>query len=195
MLLYQIVDEPLNKERISPSAKNTEDVNLDDTDQVVLGDKNDSKHLPLDSDEAVEDNNDWMSATRTLGGLILNMNDETKDSNVDIFGRPLNLPQIDQFGLPKEYNDIKDDGNGWQSSLASYLLKLKSDEEDNRVRIVEENSRKRSINEDGESSGVSMNIQIDQVSLFYAMFSEAYFNDVDVSLSELALFHPFSYRK
>ncbi len=169
MLLYQIIDEPLNKERTSPSAKDTEDANVDgNTDQAVSGDDNDSEGQTLDSDdEGVEDNKDWISATRTLGGLILNMNDETKDSNVDIFGRPLNLPQIDQFGLPKEYNDNNDDGNGWQSSLASYLLKLKSDEEDNRERIVEENrGRKRSINEDGESSGVSMNIQLDQVSLF-----------------------------
>lgn len=167
VLLYQIIDEPLNKERISPSLKNTEDANVDDTTDRAVVDNNDLKQLPLDSDEAVEDNKDWISATRTLGGLILHLKDETKDSNVDVFGRPLSLPQIDQFGLPKDYNDnSNDDGNGWQSSLASYLLKLKSDEEDNRERIVEENrGRKRSINEDGESSGVSMNIQLDQVSV------------------------------
>lgn len=172
VLLYQIVDEPLNKDRISPSAKNTEDDNdVDDTtDRAALGDNIDSKNLSLDTDdEAVEDNKDWISATRTLGGLILHLKDETKDSNVDVFGRPLNLPQIDQFGLPKEYND---NNNGWQSSLASYLLKLKSDEEDNRERIVEENKgRKRSINEDGESSGVSMKIQIDQVRSLNVLFN------------------------
>lgn len=165
MLLYQIIDEPLNKQRISPST-NTEDALVDDTtDQVVFGDNNDSKNLTLDSNEAIEDNKDWISATRTLGSLIFQMQDETKDSNVDVFGRPLNLPQIDQFGLPKDYDTADGTGNGWQSSLASYLLKLKRDEEDNRERIFEENKGKNSVtNEDGDSSKISMNIQLDQVS-------------------------------
>jgi len=164
VLLYQIIDEPLNKQRISPSAKK-DSKDEDTTDQVVLGDTNDSKNIQLDNNEAVEDNKDWISATRNIGSLILHLKDETKDSNVDVFGRPLNLPQIDQFGLPKDYDNSDDNGAGWQSSLASYLLKLKRDEEDNRERIFEENKgRKRSIMEDGESSKSSMNIQLDQVS-------------------------------
>mmetsp|Transcript_4552 Transcript_4552/g.9444 ORF Transcript_4552/g.9444 Transcript_4552/m.9444 type:complete len:938 (+) Transcript_4552:164-2977(+) len=162
VLLYQIIDEPLNKQRISPSAKK-DSKDEDTTDQVVLGDTNDSKNIQLDNNEAVEDNKDWISATRNIGSLILHLKDETKDSNVDVFGRPLNLPQIDQFGLPTDYDNSDDNGAGWQSSLASYLLKLKRDEEDNRERIFEENKgRKRSIMEDGESSKLSMNIQLDQ---------------------------------
>ena len=163
VLLYQIIDEPLNKQRISPSAKK-DSKDEDTTDQVVLGDTNDSKNIQLENNEAVEDNKDWISATRNIGSLILHLKDETKDSNVDVFGRPLNLPQIDQFGLPKDYDNNDDNSAGWQSSLASYLLKLKRDEEDNRERIFEENKgRKRSIMEDGESSKLSMNIQLDQV--------------------------------
>ena len=183
VLLYQIIDEPLNKQRISPSTSNTEDALVDDditTDQeVVIEDNTDSTNLTsLDTttaNEAIEDNKDWISATRTLGSLIFQMQDETKDSNVDVFGRPLvnNLPtQIDQFGLPKDYYDTSDGsttggGDGWQSSLASYLLKLKRDEEDNRERIFEKNkgSRESSINEDGDSSSkISINVQFDQVS-------------------------------
>jgi hypothetical protein len=187
VLLYQIIDEPLNKQRIStsPITSNTEDTLMEDiTDQeVVIEDNTDSTNLTsLDTtatatttNETIEDNKDWISATRTLGSLIFQMQDETKDSNVDVFGRPLvnNLPtQIDQFGLPKDYYDTNAvDGtggggdDGWQSSLASYLLKLKRDEEDNRERIFEKNkgSRESSINEDGESSKVSMNVQFDQV--------------------------------
>ena len=187
VLLYQIIDEPLNKQRISPSTSNTEDALVDDditTDQeVVIEDNTDSTNLTsLDTttaNEAIEDNKDWISATRTLGSLIFQMQDETKDSNVDVFGRPLvnNLPtQIDQFGLPKDYYDTNavdgrsttdGGGDGWQSSLASYLLKLKRDEEDNRERIFEKNkgSRESSINEDGDSSSkISINVQFDQVS-------------------------------
>ena len=164
MLLYQIIDEPLNKQRISPST-NTEDALVDDTtDQVVFGENSDSKNLTLDTNEAIEDNKDWISATRTLGSLIFQMQDETKDSNVDVFGRPLNLPlQIDQFGLPKDYDNGDGTGNGWQSSLASYLLKLKRDEEDNRERFEE--NKTLITKEEGESSKISMNIQLDQVSL------------------------------
>lgn len=165
VLLYQIIEEPLNKQRISPSPTNTEDALVDDTSgQVVFGDNNDSKNLTLDTNEEIEDNKDWISATRTLGSLIFQMQDETKDSNVDVFGRPLNLPlQIDQFGLPKDYDNGDGTGNGWQSSLASYLLKLKRDEEDNRERFEE--NKTLITKEEGESSKISMNIQLDQVSL------------------------------
>ncbi|KAL7500826.1 hypothetical protein ACHAWT_009002, partial [Skeletonema menzelii] len=185
-LLYQIIEEPLNKQRISPSPTNTEDALVDDTSgQVVFGDNNDSKNLTLDTNEEIEDNKDWISATRTLGSLIFQMQDETKDSNLDVFGRPLNLPlQIDQFGLPKDYDNGDGTGNGWQSSLASYLLKLKRDEEDNRERFEE--NKTLITKEEGESSKISMNIQLDQKlkeldeSLNQLSITENLMNDIQV---------------
>ena len=163
-LLYQVTDQPPSEQRISPSL-------VDDiTDQVVTVDFNNTKQIKLETEE-VEDNNDWISATRTLGSLILQQNDETKDTDVDVFGRPLNLPQIDQFGLPKGYDaEFNNENDGWQSSLARYLLQLKSDEEDNRERISKENKgRQRGTKEDQDLRGreranTSINSQLNQVS-------------------------------
>lgn len=212
-LLYQII-EPLEEHRISASEKKPENSNGDDTtDQVVVGvnkedfitaDEEDVKQLDDDGDESVEDNKDWISATRTLGSLILHLKDETKDSNVDVFGRPLNnIHQIDQFGLPKENNDNDSEagggaGSGWQSSLASYLLKLKRAEEDNRERIFEENKGRKGIMEEKRRDGDSDNVQLDQVSVSYDVFSllslsKSLFEDVnslsDISDNSLFLFH------
>jgi hypothetical protein len=173
LLLYQIIDEPLDQQRISTSAQKATDSNDDDGIFTTTTDDDDdetntAKNLQQQqpTDESVEDNKDWISATRTLGSLILHLKDETKDSNVDVFGKPLQqkLPQIDQFGLPKDDNS----NDGWQSSLASYLLKLKRDEEDNRERIFEENkgkSRRNGMMEDSkrENSKMSTNLQLDQV--------------------------------
>lgn len=147
-----------------------------------------------DSENVVEDNKDWISATRTLGSLILHLKDETRDSNVDVFGRPLNLQQIDQFGLVKD----TDNGGGFTTQFAKILLKLKRDEEDNRERIFKENKgriRDDSGDEEG-SSKLPINLHLDQVRWLYdfclVSFSPPF---VVVSLAVWIIFTPLLWSK
>jgi len=212
LLLYQIVDEPLDQQTMSTAAhKSTDSKDDDDDDGIFMtatvddddDENNATKNQQHLTDESVEDNKDWISATRTLGSLILHLKDETKDSNVDVFGKPLQqqrqqqqqkqkqLPQIDQFGILKDDNNNSNDG--WQSSLARYLLKLKRDEEDNRERIFEENKGKKRNSSsmmdekrrDGENSKM---LQLDQVRGFLGSFSNVFlvfFLSFSLSLSLL----------
>ena len=223
LLSYQIEPpiEDQQQQRISTSSATVDDGSDNDDFVVDTGvnhpgitfsdEQQQQQQLTENNDttttESVEDNN-WISATRTLGSLILHLKDETRDSNVDVFGRPLlnsnnnnsNNNLIDQFGLPRENQSqsaaaesSSEEGEGGSSntsvtgfttqfpnSLASYLLKLKRDEEDNRERIIfeEENRNRRGMmtKRDGSSSSrggnndvegndkLPINLQLDQVS-------------------------------
>lgn len=219
LLSYQIEPpiEDQQEQRISTSASvddSSDDDAIDfvDTDidpEVIFSDE--QQQLTENTTESVEDNN-WISATRTLGSLILHLKDETRDSNVDVFGRPLlsnsnnnNNNLIDQFGLPRENQSTlaaeaasgsEEEGGGssntsvstgfanqFPNSLASYLLKLKRDEEDNRERIIfEEENRNRGKKRDGSNGGrggnndsegndkLPINLQLDQVSSSISWF-------------------------
>jgi hypothetical protein len=217
LLSYQIEPPIEDQQRISTSSASADDGSDNDTadfvdtdidPEVIFSDEQQQQQQLTENNnttESVEDNN-WISATRTLGSLILHLKDETRDSNVDVFGRPLlssnnnNNNLIDQFGLPRENqstpasaesSDSEEEGGGssntsvtgfttqFPNSLASYLLKLKRDEEDNRERIIfEEENRSRRVmmtKRDGSSSGggnidvegndkLPINLQLDQVS-------------------------------
>ena len=220
LLSYQIeppIEDQQQQQRISTSSASVDDGSDNDDFLVDTGvspeisfPDEQQQQLTVNNNttttESVEDNN-WISATRTLGSLILHLKDETRDSNVDVFGRPLlssnnnnnnNNNLIDQFGLPRENQSpasaesSSEEGEGGSSntsvtgfttqfpnSLASYLLKLKRDEEDNRERIIfeEENRNRRGMmtKRDGSSSSggnndlegsdkLPINLQLDQVS-------------------------------
>lgn len=105
-------------------------------------------------DNIVEDKNDWLSATRTLGSLLLRQEDADRDRNVDVFGRPLATANETAASGPEE------------NSFAKYLLNLKFLEEDNRERAAE---HRKSMPEGASSDRVSVpkvttGLQIDQVS-------------------------------
>ncbi len=214
LLSYQIEppieDQQQQQQRISTSSASVDDGSDNDllvdtgvSPEISFPDEQQQQQLTENTTESVEDNN-WISATRTLGSLILHLKDETRDSNVDVFGRPLlnsnnnnnNNNLIDQFGLPRENQSTtaaessSEEGEGGSSntsvtgfttqfpnSLASYLLKLKRDEEDNRERIIfeEENRNRRGVtkrdgsvgggNNDAEGNDkLPISLQLDQVS-------------------------------
>ncbi len=217
LLSYQIeppIEDQQQQQRISTSSASVDDgsdnddfvVDTDVSPEIIFSDEQQQQQLTENNDtttttESVEDNN-WISATRTLGSLILHLKDETRDSNVDVFGRPLlnsnsnnnNNNLIDQFGLPRENqspasaeSSSEEGGSSntsvtgfttqFPNSLASYLLKLKRDEEDNRQRIIfeEENRNRRGIMTKRDSGGggtndvegndkLPINLQLDQVS-------------------------------
>ncbi|KAL7546658.1 hypothetical protein ACHAWF_009992 [Thalassiosira exigua] len=117
-LSYKI-SEPIEKDNISHLHPNAEVVNGD-------GDSFD--------DNAVEDKDDWMSATGTLGSLFLRQEDADRDRNVDVFGRPLLTNET-------EDEDASSPFSLHGNSFTQYLMKLKLQEEDNRHRAAEKPSK------------------------------------------------------
>lgn len=84
----------------------------------------------IEEEIIVEDKNDWLSgSSRTLGSLFLREEDENRDKNVDVFGRPLLVG-----GGEDGEERLKD------NALANYLMNLKLAEEDNREKAAEQHT-------------------------------------------------------
>lgn len=99
----------------------------------------------ITDESTIEDNKDWISATRTLGSLFLRQ----EDANRDPAETANNRAEIEFTSFPFQEN-----------SMTSYLLKLKRQEEDNR----EKNKGKNLLEKDGMVGPTRSNVfRIDQV--------------------------------
>jgi len=110
--------------------------------------KNDDEFQEIDSEpgkspRSVQDNDDWMSASRTLGSLFLHQDDATRSENLDIFH-----DFMDETVLSMENGDssTQDPDNSSSpslgNSLTSFLLKMKQREEVNREEQNKKSSKK-----------------------------------------------------
>eukprot|EP01082_Thalassiosira_pseudonana_P008259 g7413.t1.1.5e17418a g7413 g7413.t1 contig24:559816-562994(+) len=98
----------------------------------------------ITEESTIEDNKDWISATRTLGSLFLRQ----EDANRDPAETANNRAEFEFTSFPFQEN-----------SMTSYLLKLKRQEEDNR----EKNKGKKLLEKDGMVGPTRSNVfRIDQ---------------------------------
>ncbi|EED90234.1 predicted protein [Thalassiosira pseudonana CCMP1335] len=98
----------------------------------------------ITEESTIEDNKDWISATRTLGSLFLRQ----EDANRDPAETANNRAEIEFTSFPFQEN-----------SMTSYLLKLKRQEEDNR----EKNKGKKLLEKDRMVGPTRSNVfRIDQ---------------------------------
>jgi len=91
------------------------------------GDEGDEAKIES-SDDYVEDDNAWLSATRTLGSLFLRQEDAERVRNVDVFGRPLVRNDTEGKDGPRSTPP--------ENSFAQYMIDLKLQEEGNRERAA-----------------------------------------------------------
>lgn len=152
-LFYKTIDDPsIEKEQISSSQSNPSDDGGQETEidsGIVIEDD-----IFEDSDD-VEEKSDWISATRTLGSLLLRQEDADRDKNVDVFGRPLSWVDKDETG-----GEAK-------TPFAQYLMNLKLQEEDNRERAAEHRKHKDESSDGMSAQNVPLGLQINQVSDIY----------------------------
>ncbi len=151
---YKTVD-PIENERISPLPSSSVD---DDGSDTIINDINTGDDIGGSDDDTVEDNA-WLSATRTLGSLFLRQEDADRDSNVDVFGRPLVEHETEANDASSPLFSLH------EKSLAKYLMDLKFQEEQNRERAAEQHSTKPNDTWRDKSSThkASSGIEIDQV--------------------------------
>eukprot|EP00804_Cyclotella_cryptica_P010208 CCRYP_013828-RA/>CCRYP_013828-RA protein AED:0.12 eAED:0.12 QI:366/1/1/1/1/1/12/339/913 len=107
----------------------------------------DDIEVKIETDEPIQDNEVWMTATRTLGSLFLHQEDATRDHNVS--------------------NETANDGSAsfpfHESTLSAYLLNLKRQEEVNREKSSNQTKTEERKPEKKElSRGLSTDFQIDQ---------------------------------
>jgi len=133
-LSYKTIDDDIDTvEKVANSVNEEED--NDDDDNTFHIESGSIDH-PSFEDNTVVDMNDWLSATRTLGSLFLKTEDEGRK---DVFGRMLAgrdemTDDIDEYGVlstPPSSSILT------ENTFASYLMKLKQQEEDNRERAAE----------------------------------------------------------
>lgn len=123
------------------------------------GDEGDEAKIES-SDDYVEDDNAWLSATRTLGSLFLRQEDAERVRNVDVFGRPLVRNNTEDKDGPRS--------NPPENSFAQYMIDLKLQEEGNRERaavnqIIKPKSKDAKL-ENVITQKASVGLGIDQVS-------------------------------
>lgn len=93
-----------------------------------------------------QENEMWMSATRTLGSLFLHQEDARRDNNTT-------TNTTGSVSFPFH-----------ESTLSSYLLNLKRQEEDNREKAEKREAKKeKKVEKKGEKGKISTEFQIDQV--------------------------------
>jgi len=137
ILSYKVIDDNTDTVEKVANSINEEEEDDDDTFHIESG----SIDHPSFEDNTVVDMNDWLSATRTLGSLFLKTEDEGRK---DVFGRMLVdrdeiADDIDEYGVlstPPSSSILT------ENSFASYLMKLKQQEEDNRERAAEVHQEK-----------------------------------------------------
>ena len=134
-LSYKTIDDDTDTvEKVADS------INEEDDNDVFHIESGSIDH-PSFEDNTVVDMNDWLSATRTLGSLFLKTEDEGRK---DVFGRMLagrdeTTDDIDEYGVlstPPSSSILT------ENTFASYLMKLKQQEEDNRERAAEVHQEK-----------------------------------------------------
>ena len=153
----------------------------------------------IEEEIIVEDKNDWLSgSSRTLGSLFLREEDENRDKNVDVFGRPLVVG-----GGEDGEEHLKDNAGAvgennalsilQENSLANYLMNLKLAEEDNREKAAEQHThdshsgKKKKYSEKKGGGGLFQQKDADQeldesVSKLYV--SEELMNDMKIRPSD-----------
>ena len=146
-LSYKTFDQIENDDIISLSPSNPS------------GDQGDEAKIES-SDDYVEDDNAWLSATRTLGSLFLRQEDAERVRNVDVFGRPLVSNNTEGKDGPRSTPP--------ENSFAQYMKDLKLQEEGNRERaavnqIIKPKSKDAKL-ENVITQKASAGLGIDQVS-------------------------------
>jgi len=151
-LSYKTIDDDTDiVEKVADSISE-EDDNDDNDDDDTFHIESGSIDHPSFEDNTVVDMNDWLSATRTLGSLFLKTEDEGRK---DVFGRMLagrdeTTDDIDEYGVlstPPSRSILT------ENSFASYLMKLKQQEEDNRERAAEVHQEKEMKIKDNNNIG------------------------------------------
>lgn len=156
-LLYKTLDQ-VDNEPISPPAPqsgNEGGATIPSDDFSGINDGSE--------ESSIEEKNDWLSATGTLGSLFLKQEDADRDKNVDVFGRP--LVSNETGADDKENSPFSLEEN----SFARYLMNLKFQEEDNRARMEAEEHEKSKESKDKTSSSshpfqslISPGLDVDQ---------------------------------
>lgn len=137
--------------------------------------KNDDEFQEIDSEpgkspRSVQDNDDWMSASRTLGSLFLHQDDAARSEDLEnvqgfMGGTPLPMENGDSSTQDPDDSSSSSLGN----SLTAILLKMKQQEEVNREEQNKKSSKRMEDNDQQKQSkmpSLSSSYQIDPVRSF-----------------------------
>jgi hypothetical protein len=158
------VHEPQRSKRKGPSYKSFDQMEKDvisSSPSNPRGEEGDETKIE-NSDSDVEDDNAWLSATRTLGSLFLRQEDAERVKNVDVFRR-----NRSSLGNDNEGKDAPR-SNPAENTFAHYMLDLKLQEEDNRERAavnqIIKPKTKDTLRESVATHKASAGLEIDHVS-------------------------------
>ncbi len=126
--------------------------------------------IPGKTPRSVQDGDDWMSASRTLGSLFLHQENSTRSENLDIFQDFLGktAPSTENDDSSTHASDTSS-SSSIGNSLTSILLKMKHQEEVNREEQNKFSSETIGDNDQenqSKSPSLSSSFQIDPVCSF-----------------------------